>query len=444
MKKIIYLMVLCPMFLASCSKVLDVEPTASVSTNEAIKDKVGVERAIIGSYTALQAAGLYGRNRVILGDLAADNLVWTGTTYDYFQFDNNAISASNGIVDGMWSASYDGINRVNNVLALLPGISDLTSAERDKAEGEALFMRALFHFNLLTCFGGVPIKITPTLDISNIDQARNSTEEVYNQIIADLLITEAKLPQALPDGRANSYAASALLARVYLTRYHATGTASFATLAIEKANTLTEQSSFSLVTPYANLYTGVGTEIIFQIVFDAQNKNRLAEYFYPRSLTGRYEIAPSQALIQSFETGDQRLAAGIATDSEGKVYCTKYEQLAAGSDAVIVLRLAEMHLIIAEALAYTNGDITTIQQNINAIRTRAGLEPTTSSSYDALKLVIENERRHEFAFEGHRWFDLVRTQRASGLLGIEEKYTLFPIPLSEMQTNKLMKQNDGY
>jgi hypothetical protein len=70
--------------------------------------------------------------------------------------------------------------------------------------------------------------------------------------------------------------------------------------------------------------------------------------------------------------------------------------------------------------------------------------PTTAETYDALRLAVENERRHEFAFEGHRWFDLVRTKRAVTLLGIDEDYTLFPIPLSEMQTNNLMQQNDGY
>ena len=99
-----------------------------------------------------------------------------------------------------------------------------------------------------------------------------------------------------------------------------------------------------------------------------------------------------------------------------KANCKKYEQLAAGSDGVIVLRLAEMYLIKAEALAYTDGNIGAIQDNINPIRGRAGLLSTTANTYPSLKLAIENERRHEFAFEGHRWFDLVRTKRATTLL----------------------------
>ncbi|MHC1777834.1 MAG: RagB/SusD family nutrient uptake outer membrane protein [Lentimicrobium sp.] len=444
MKQITYLLILFMLILGSCSKVLDVEPTASISSETALNNKVGIERAIIGSYTALQAAGLYGRNRVIVGDLAADNLKWTGTTYEYYQIENNEVPAENAIIEGTWIAAYDGLNRVNNVLDALNSVADLTDAERDKYEGEALFMRALFHFNLLTYFGGVPIKIIPTLDISNINQSRNSADQVYEQVIADLLLAEAMLPEAMPPGRANSFAASALLARVYLTRFHTHGNSADAVSAVEKADKVITEGGFSLVTPYAALFAGSNSEVIFEIVFDVQNKNRLAEYYFPRSLAGRYEIAPSDALAQSYETGDQRLSASIAIDVENKVYGTKYEQLSAGSDAVLVLRLAEMYMIKAEALAYSNGNILSIQESINAIRSRAGLEPTSAETYDALKLAIENERRHEFAFEGHRWFDLVRTKRATGLLGIDEDYTYFPIPLSEMQTNNLMKQNDGY
>ena len=444
MKKTIYILMMVALMLGSCTKVLDVEPTASISNDVAIKNKVGVERAVIGSYTSLQATGLYGRNRVIIGDLAADNLTWTGTTQEYLQIENNDVLAENLIIDGVWSAAYDGLNRVNNVLTAMGRVTDLSATERAKYEGEALFMRALFHYNLVTMFGGVPIKTIPTADISNIDQAKNTPEDVYLQVIADLISAEAKLPATNTAGRANKFAASALLARVYLNRYQNTGDASYATLAIQKADKVLTEGGYGLANPYSALYEGGNNEVIFEIVFDAQNKNRLAEYFFPRSLAGRYEIAPTALLVQSYEAGDKRLAASISTDGEGKLYCKKYEQLAAGSDGVIVLRLAEMYLIKAEALAYTDGNIGAIQDNINPIRGRAGLLSTTANTYPALKLAIENERRHEFAFEGHRWFDLVRTKRATTLLGIDEDHTLFPIPLSEMQTNKLMKQNFGY
>ena len=448
MKTLTYILIACSILLGACSKMLDISPTDAISSDEAIKDKSSVEKAITGSYDAFQLAGLYGRNRVILGDLAADNLVWSGTNYDYAQIDNNTVSIENGIIDAMWTGAYDGINRVNNILAALPGIGDLTEAERSQYEGEALFMRALFHFNLLTYFGGVPVMTKPTLDLSNLDRPRNSVSEVYDLIISDLGAAESKLPlpTAMPEGRANSYSATALLARVYLTRFHAENNSEFALLAVNKADQVIEQGGFSLVSPYAALYEGTdNSERIFEIVFSAQDKNRLAEYFYPTNMAGRYEVAPSESLVLSFDPADSiRLAASVARDKDGLYYCTKYTELVEGSDPVLVIRLAEMYLIIAEANAYSNGDIATIQENINIIRSRAGLPPTTATTYDELKLAIENERRFEFAFEGHRWFDLVRTKRATTVIGIEEDYTLFPIPLSEMSTNLEMTQNHGY
>lgn len=448
MKTIKYIIVLSAILLVSCNKMLDIQPTDAISSDVAIKDKSGVEKAIYGAYDAFQQAGIYGRNRVILGDLSADNLVWTGTNMDYSQIASHDVSIDNGIIDGMWTGAYDGINRVNNILSALPGIGDLTEGERNMYEGEALFMRALFHFELLTYFGGVPIKTTPTLDVNNVEQPRNTTAEVYDQIIDDLEMAQSKLPGpgSMTPGRANKFAAAALLARVYLTRFHAENNNEYATLAANKADEVIESGDFSLVRPYSALYTGNdNSERIFQIVFSAQDKNRLAEYFMPRTLTGRYEVAPSDTLTGSWNLDDSlRFDASVAFDTVGDPYCIKYMELVEGSDPVLVIRLAEMYLVKAEAEAYTNGDIADIQANVNAIRDRAGLGPTPASTLDELKIAIENERRFEFAFEGHRWFDLVRTGRATTILGIEEYQTLFPIPLSEMTTNNAMEQNPGY
>jgi starch-binding outer membrane protein, SusD/RagB family len=447
MKKLIYITIAFSVLIVSCTKMLDIEPTDSISSDEAIKDKAGLDKAINGAYDALQYAGVYGRNRVILGDLSADNLVWTGTTYDYYEIENNEVSIENGIIDAMWTVSYDGINRVNNVLAALPGIRDLTDGERTTFAGEALFLRALNYFNLLQYFGGVPLVTAPTLNVDEVDRPRNTASEVYDQIIADLKAAELNLPgpQDMSDGKANSYSASALLARVYLTRFHAENNSQYASDAIEKADSVINSGEFSLLGDYASLYNDAASENIFQVVFNVQDRNVISQYFYPRSLNGRYEVAPSESLIQSYDVADSlRYKASINIDTLDKIYGYKYQDLAEGADAILVIRLAEMYLIKAEALAYTNGDVATIQDNINIIRSRAGLEPTTATTIVELKLAIENERRHEFAFEGHRWFDLVRTKRATVILGIDEDHTLFPIPLSEMTTNKEIKQNPGY
>jgi len=444
MKKIVYIPVILVFVLASCTKMLDVQPKQSISAEEAIKDITGVERAITGSYNTLQSVGSYGRNHILIQDLAADNLVWTGTTYDYSQIANNQISADNGVIDGIWTANYDCINRVNNVLWRIGDIS-MTDDERNMYEGDALFLRALCHFNLLGFFGGIPLKTQPTLDLGNINQARDSADVVLASVVADLKLAESKLPVIRSLGKASKYSATALLARVYLTQFHATNDPGIAALAIAAADSVIVRGGYNLAAKYADLFLGNTTESIFEVVYDAQNSNRLAQYFYPRSLTCRYEVSPPADFLQSYEAPDtNRYRVSVAFDSLNLPYGYKYRDITTGTDRVYVLRLAEMYLIRAEARAYTNGSITEIQNDIDVVRTRTSLPPTTAADYPSLKLAIENERRFEFAFEGQRWSDLVRTKRATVLLGINEKYTVFPIPLSEMLTNNLMVQNLGY
>jgi len=450
MKKISYFLIVIALATFSCNKMLDVQPTASISTGQAIKDESGVNKAITGAYYSLHDVGNYGRNHVIVEDLAADNLVWTGTTRDYEQIANNFIAADNGIIDGIWASNYDCINRVNNVLERINSI-DMSTDKRNLYTGDALFLRALSHFNLLGYFGGIPIKIKPTLDLSAINQARDSVTAVYTQIIADLDSAEKILPKTRSLGWASSFSATALLARVYLTQFQQTNDLSIADLAKSKADKVINEGGFILAPAYANLFNGNATESIFEVIFDAQNYNRLAQYFFPVSLTGRYEVSPPATFAQSFLATDTvrynasiALDTVIAADTSYLPYGIKYKDFTTGTDRVYVLRLAEMYMIRAEAQAYSNGNIEDIRNDINILRTRSGLPATTATTYDELKQAIENERRHEFAFESQRWSDLVRTKRATTVLGIDEKYTLFPIPLSELQTNTLMTQNPGY
>jgi len=330
------------------------------------------------------------------------------------------------------------------VLVRIDGI-DMTADERNLYTGDGLFLRALSHFNLLCYFGGIPIKTQPTLDLSSINQARNSVAEVYSQIVSDLLQAENLLPATRPLGWASAYSAKALLARVYLAQFQYTGDFTIAALAKAKADDVINSGKYTLAPTYIDLFNGNTTESIFEVVFDAQNYNRLAQYFFPVSLTGRYEVSPTAEFVQSLRATDTvRFEASIAFDEKSLAYGIKYKDYTSGTDRVYVLRLAEMYMIRAEAMAFTNGNVEDIRNDINILRARAGLPATTATTIPELKLAIENERRHEFAFESQRWSDLVRTKRATAVLGIDEKFTLFPIPLSELQTNTLMTQNPGY
>lgn len=439
MKKLFFLTIL--LSAVSACDVLDVKPQDAILASEAFKDKKGIEKGILGAYSAFQDLSYYGRSYLIFSDLAADNLDHPAdaTAVEYTQVDNNAILPENGSIDGIWTSAYEGINIANNVLEKVPDMADMTDAEKEKALGELYFIRALNHFNLTNYFGDIPLKTTPTVGTGNLDIARTTKADVYDQIIEDLTYAEQHLPAGGEKVRASKFAATALLARVYLYKgdYN---------LAITKATDVIDNGGYQII-PYQDVFADGSGESIFEIDFTNLNRNRIAEYNFPKTLNGRREVAPSPGLVNAIETDDARDTVTLKY-AGALAYANKYNDLSVGADNVIVLRLAEMYLIRAEATTRLEGDIDAIQDDINVIRTRATLDDTEADTYAELLTAIERERRIEFAFEGHRWFDLVRTGRAIDVLTNVSNLdqTLFPIPLEEIQTNKSpgMIQNHGY
>lgn len=430
------------LFSFSACDVLDVQPQNAILASDAFKNKAGIEKGILGAYSSFQNLSYYGRTYTIFSDLSADNLEnpIDGTSTDYRQADNNNILPENGAVDGIWVSCYESINAANNVIAKVPSMTDMTSEEKNTALGELYFIRALNHFNLLNYFGAIPIKTTPTVGTTGLDVPRDAISDVYQQIIVDLSFAEANLPKsAALKTRASSYAATALLARVFLY------SGAYAQ-AKAKATEVINSDAYDLIN-YADVFTDGSAESIFEIDFTDLNRNRIAEYNFPKSLNGRREVAPTQNLLDAYEVGDDRYPATIAF-AGGLAYSIKYDDLAVGADNVIVIRFADMYLIRAEAEAKLSGNINTIKSDIDEIRSRASLSGTTANTHSDLLKVIEKERRIEFAFEGHRWFDLVRTGRAVEVLPNVNSVnqTLYPIPLEEIQTNKNpgMQQNNGY
>jgi len=443
MKKALYIIGILGI-LTGC-EVMNVEPEASIPASEAFKDKAGIERGILGSYSSLQYLSYYGRTYLIYADLAADNLAHPtdATSSDYAEVDNNAMLAENSSISGIWAACYDGINVANNVIVKVPGMTDMTETEKNRALGELYFLRALSHFNLLNYFGAIPIKTEPTVGVSNLDAGRDPVSEVFAQIKTDLVLASKYLPaSASTKTRASKFAALALLARVSLY------SGDYAT-AREKADSVIKYGGYTLPGNYADVFASDGSaETIFEVDFNELDRNRIAEYNFPKTLNGRREVEPDPDLISAYETDDERKAVSIAYDG-ALAYANKYNDLSKGADNVIILRLAEMYLIRAEAEAnLTGGNISSIRADINVIRNRADLGTVEANTAGELLLAIEQERRVEFAFEGHRWFDLVRTGRAIDVLPnvTRATQTLFPIPADEILTNNSpeMIQNQGY
>ena len=439
------------LFLAGCD-VLDVEPYHSIPADQAITRKADVESAINGVYSSLQAVGYYGRNYVVVGDLTADNLEWTGTTAGYNQIDNNSILADNVIVEGMWSAMYSTINRANHVLAALPQLettNEISSAERKAFEAEMLFIRALTHFDLARLFGPVPIRnAVATADDDDLNVPRQPLGKVFESVDNDLAYAAEHIRENIVRGKASKAAAHALMARVKLYEYAKTNDSKLLEDADSLATLVLENYGLNLEPDYARLFDGnPNNESIFEVNFGEQDRNRFAEYFFPTALSGRREFSPTDDLYNAFHDDDVRRDVSIASDGDN-IYGFKYHDIETGTDNVYVLRLAEMYLIRAEALTMQAKRLDEARDDINAIRERAGLEPITTTTQAQLEKEIMDMRRLEFAFEGHRWFDLVRTGKAIDVLdGItQECEYLFPIPLGELLTNfhEGMNQNDCY
>jgi hypothetical protein len=427
----------------SCD-VLDVEPQNSISAAEAFKTKEDIDKGILGAYASFQSLSYYGRTYSIFADLAADNLSHPldATALEYAEVDNNNLLPENGSSSNMWAIMYDGINVANNVIAKVPSIADMSAEEQDEALAELYFIRAMNHFDLTRYYGAIPLKLTPTVGVTGLDAPRAPLDAVYAQLISDLTFAAENMPSSGSKTRGSKYAAKALLARVYLYQKNYAQAASMASEVID-------EGGYSLLPNYADIFAEENTaESIFEISFSQLERNRIAEYNFPRSLNGRREVQPSADLLEAYEAGDTRFEASIAF-AENLAYAIKYDDLNLGADNFIVLRLADLYLIRAEALAKgTAPEVTQIKADLNTIRARAGLSNITSNNVGQLISAIEKERRVEFAFEGHRWFDLVRTDRAVDVLFnvTSVNQTLFPIPFDEIQTNNdpAMVQNPGY
>jgi hypothetical protein len=427
---------------AACDSPLDIDPTSSIPTDEALKTAREVRTAVVGTYEALQASALYSRELTVYPELYADNLEFTGTyTTTDGQVANRNIFATNVAIRNMWRASYAGINRANTVLAALPNVADLTEANHDQYRGEALFLRALNYLNLVRYFGGVPLILEPTMEIGEKDLvARSTQEEVYQQIVADLsdavILLEGKRPAI---GHATQGAAQALLARAYLDEGQWA-------LARELATAVIDGGDYRLTEDYARLFESKNSdEAILELQYSTIDSNSQAFWYFPDDLGGRQGYAPTQDLYDAYEDGDLRRDFSIGIN-DGELYGKKYFRISGGDDNVFVIRLAEMYLIRAEANARLHAAPADVRADIDLIRARAGLENLsgTIGTEEQLISAILQERRVEFAMEGHRFFDLRRTGRAEQLLEIDANRLLFPIPQGERDVNRNLGQNDGY
>ena len=433
--------------LVSCKKFLDISPRDAVSDQVAIVDKASAETAVRGVYRALAADNYYGSAFQSIGYLSGDNIQWTGSQSIVQQFISHNVRADNATIESVWTAIYATINAANYIIAKVPAVTDpnLTQAEKSQLTGEAYFIRALAYFDLARTWGGVQITLTPTSSSSGKNGIRRSSlAQTYAQVLNDLNAADSLLPLPSVQNpyRANRETVWALRARYHLYQKE------WAQAEADATQVLNDTKNYSLLKPYSAFFANnvVGTkESVFELSYSATYTNGHRGYWQPPANGGTRQWAPNDAfiaLVNDAKTGGNRNAL-VAKTAQGLWYGNLYYRSPA-TDPAYVIRIAEIYLIRAEARAQQNNS-EGARSDLNAVRDRAGLSPVSASGKEDLLLAIENERRIEFAFEPHRWFDLVRTGRAAAVLGLTDatKYVL-PIPVNELNVDPSLEQNQGY
>ena len=437
----------------SCTKQLDTTPYNTIDQSLALKTSSDVEGLLVGAYGDMGAADVYGGGEFVTADLSGDfnEISFYGTYPGMTQIANKAIPVDNGFVERGWTGSYKAINDVNNVLS---AVQVVTSAKRNRVEGEAKFIRGALYFDLVRLFAkawndgspasndGVPLKLTPTQGLGGAaDQIpRNKVSEVYTQVIKDLTEAEAKLP-ATNSFFATKYSAAAMLARVYLQKGDYANARDAANRVIASGKySLTQANADGIIEEFA--YTSAKreentTEDIFAIQVTTTAGVNTFQTFY--SETGRGDIAVNTDHYNLYEANDLRLNL-INRDDLSKKFDNVYGN-------VHIIRLAEMYLTRAEAnfrLGTTVGAKPV--DDVNLIRARAGLNPRLVVTLDN----ILKERKIELSFEGFTLHDVKRLAITTGYftggggLAWNSPKLVFPIPKRDRLINPNLTQNTGY
>ncbi|TZF82203.1 RagB/SusD family nutrient uptake outer membrane protein [Pedobacter sp. BS3] len=458
MKILRYILFSISMFtFTGCEKFLTTEPVNAVSDETTIVDKVSAETALRAVYRQFGSQGYYGENYVTFGYFPSGDIK-NLTTGGSANFINVNFRADDVLFNTTWVAIYSAINRANHVIAKVPSVNDplLTTELKNQYVGEAKFLRALAYFDLARAWGGVQLILEPTTSLQNTPQVKRSTlEQTYAQVLKDLEDAETLLPDVVNRIRATRRTVWALRARLHLYKKEWALAEEYATKLIEKT------ADYTLIKPYGAWFQNdakATRESIFELEFSAINPNATRIQMAHSTNGGQYRYAPNDRFIQLLNDpaigGGRSALIGSVTQSGivnwyGNLYYRKD-----ASDPAYIFRIAEMYLIRAEARAHLNNlsATTGALYDLNQIRDRAGLAPSAAVTQQDILLAIEEERRYEFAFEAHRWYDLARTGRAKVVLEaldantkVEDYEYLFPIPATQLllDPNNLEK-NPGY
>lgn len=486
--------VLSSFIMSSCTD-MDLIPESNLSPENFFKSEEDANASLYGTYSVFTGNDIYNQFWEVLQSQGTDDSEWGGgrttnnldkNALDKFEFDGNT-----NLVYSVWIQHYVAINRSNFAIENISKMSgdQISDEVKSRLVGEAKFLRALAYFNLVRVYGGVPLVLKQTTQLDGLEVPRNTVDECYEQIISDLQEAKATLPSIgqLPEGylgRATKGSATALLAKVYLTRED------YQNVVKETAEVM--QMGYKLWDNYADnfdLEKENGQESIFEIQYKRNTPgvagSNYSGFYRPpfvniNGWVGYGDNPVTRNHYECYEEGDLRRDVNVrlytieeypnmSTNYEFPCYVNKFQDLSplairsqGSENNYPLLRYSDVYLMRAEALNALNPSDAEAYNCLNIVRRRAfGLNMNETSAID-IKAglskeefldVILLERRREFAFEGQRRFDLLRTHKLkeammtqNPVIGavVEEKHYLLPIPVTEMDANKLLVQNTGW
>ncbi|HSQ47371.1 MAG TPA: RagB/SusD family nutrient uptake outer membrane protein, partial [Lutibacter sp.] len=391
-----------------------------------------------------------------------------------------------GVLD-LWRGPWPGILMANIILDVAPGL-EIDDAIKNRSMGEAYFLRAHYYFILTRYFGDVPLITKPQSSDDELFPERVSKDLVYDQIISDLEKAIDLLPAkgsytGSDIGRASKGAAMGILAKVHLTLGNLNE--------VVLITTQIEGLGYTLNQNYSDNFNPLkenSNESIFEVQYASNggfnfwgNENQaswLSPFMGPKGagfVGGGYGWnQPTQEFVNAYEPNDLRKDATIlyegGPDFDGKTYKASYSLTGYNVKKFLiplsvsssydnsplnfpVLRYADVLLMKAEALNEL-GQGSQAEIPLNLVRNRAGLPNIASGMVqNSLRAAILHERRIELAFEGQRWFDLIRVDNGQyglnfihsiGKTNASQKHLLFPVPQIERDRNPKLTQNPGY
>ncbi len=437
----------------SCAEdILDKDPISNFSAQGFYRTSSDAQAGVNGIYNAVQST--FSRNFAFWGEGRADN-VGTNHSGDPLALSQNTLNMT--ISSASWNNLYETISRANYAIKYVPGVFEGESEFGNQLVGQARALRALSYFYAVRVWGDVPLILEPYESVEQeLFIAKTDKETVLDQVEADLIFAAANCRDSFGGERdrvlITQGGANALLTQLYMWRGDYGN-------AVTAADKVLENSLYSLVpiTDWSKIFTmGFSNESIFEIGYNETQTNFLRVLY---ALGSDSDYFPSEPFRNSFEEGDLRqdLIYDVAEEQPRKIW--KFfgqgfsdESPDPSANNIVMLRLADIILLKAEAHNQL-GETEEAVRLLNLIRERAGLAAIDAAGatdlYGDVESAILHERSIELSYEGHRWFDLVRTGKAIEVMnpinGLSDEANLvWPIHEDALNRNPSLEQNSFY